>query len=72
MAEAFKCPNCGWNCEADYVDIGVGEQRTSPWRCANCGWVDDDASDLIDLSEIPEADEDWFADARLVRPGEGR
>lgn len=26
--------------EADFVDIGVGEQRVSPWGCPACHWVE--------------------------------
>jgi hypothetical protein len=46
MSEPIKCPKCGNDCEADFVDIGVGEQRASPWGCPNCHWVEE-TEDLI-------------------------
>lgn len=36
----MDCPKCGAKCEADFVDIGVGEERCSPWRCPECQWVE--------------------------------
>lgn len=37
----MKCPECDAPCEADTVDIGVGEQQCSPYACTNfaCGWT---------------------------------
>lgn len=43
----MKCPHCGHECEADFVDIGVGEQRVGLYHCAVCLWVEED----------PEADD---------------
>lgn len=37
----MDCPQCGEKCEADFVDIGVGEQQISPYYCPNCGWAQD-------------------------------
>lgn len=37
-----KCPHCGEAAEAEFVDIGVGEQRVTPWYCAPCQWTEDD------------------------------
>jgi hypothetical protein len=31
-----KCPYCGYECRADYVDIGVGMQQCGPFACDNC------------------------------------
>ena len=28
-----KCPMCGTTLEAEYVDVGVGEERCSPYSC---------------------------------------
>ena len=28
------CPYCGSECEADWVDIGVGMQQCGPYYCA--------------------------------------
>lgn len=37
-----KCPVCGADCEAEWVDIGFGSysQQAGPWHC-ECGWVDE-------------------------------
>ena len=32
-----ECPYCDCMCEADFVDIGVGEQQCGPFHCDNCG-----------------------------------
>lgn len=32
-----KCPYCGAECEADWVDVEVGMQRCGPYHCYNCG-----------------------------------
>jgi ssDNA-binding Zn-finger/Zn-ribbon topoisomerase 1 len=51
-----KCPNCGQDAEADFVDIGVGEQRVSPWGCPHCHWIENTSVDeFID-------DFDWDSD----------
>lgn len=54
------CPRCGTTCAADFVDIGVGEQKCGPWVCADqegCGWVEphltDEQLDLIADDEGP-------------------
>lgn len=32
-----KCPYCGTECTADFVDIGVGYQQCGPYHCEGCG-----------------------------------
>lgn len=32
-----ECPYCNALCEADWVDIGVGEQQCGPFHCESCG-----------------------------------
>lgn len=32
-----KCPYCGTECEADWVDVGVGFVQCGPYYCENCG-----------------------------------
>lgn len=39
--EAAVCPDCGQPCEAEHVDIGVGNQRVERWHC-RCGWEEPD------------------------------
>jgi hypothetical protein len=56
MADTQLCPKCGAPCDCIEVDIGVGIQR-SPWHCTECEWSEDDD---IDISDIPEVDEEWF------------
>ncbi len=31
-----NCPYCGAECEAEFVDIGVGMQQCSPYMCMTC------------------------------------
>lgn len=31
-----KCPYCGTECHAEFVDIGVGMQQVSPYACDEC------------------------------------
>jgi hypothetical protein len=32
-----KCPYCGTECYADWVDVGIGEAQCGPYYCENCG-----------------------------------
>ena len=31
------CPYCGEECEADWVDIGIGVTQCGPYHCDGCG-----------------------------------
>ncbi|MCA1029379.1 hypothetical protein LCM23_25540 [Cytobacillus kochii] len=31
----MKCKYCGCEMEAEFVDIGIGEQQVSDWQCPN-------------------------------------
>jgi hypothetical protein len=31
------CPYCGASCEADWVDVGIGEIQCGPFHCVECG-----------------------------------
>lgn len=31
----MNCQHCGCEMEAEFVDIGVGEQQVSDWQCPN-------------------------------------
>ena len=48
---SMKCPKCGHECEADFVDNGVGEQRCGPWAClpdsGGCGWCEEAPADIM-------------------------
>lgn len=32
-----KCPYCGTECEADWVDVGIGMVQCGPYYCSECG-----------------------------------
>ena len=32
-----KCPYCGDDCDADWVDVGVGMTQCGPYHCMFCG-----------------------------------
>ena len=32
-----ECPYCGEECEADFVDNGIGMAQCGPYHCFNCG-----------------------------------
>lgn len=34
--EKRNCPYCGSECEADWVDVGVGFVQCGPYYCENC------------------------------------
>lgn len=42
------CPVCGGPATAEYVDIGVGEQRVSPYSCHTCEWVEPAGEDFLE------------------------
>lgn len=51
----MKCPECGKECEADFVDNGIGMQRCGPWVCnpdsGGCGWVEEQPPDVKEGGE---------------------
>lgn len=34
--DIVNCPYCSFPCEADWVDVGVGEIQCGPYYCQNC------------------------------------
>jgi len=36
MTYTEKCPYCNSICEAEFVDVGVGEVQSGPFRCESC------------------------------------
>lgn len=55
----MNCPKCNHECEADFVDNGVGDERCGPWFCnpdtGGCGWVEDAIEELmINLFDSPK------------------
>lgn len=34
------CPKCGRLCEAEFDNVGMGNERIGPWHC-KCGWTDE-------------------------------
>lgn len=59
----MKCPKCGTKCEAEHVDIGVGNQRVEPWGCPACHWVEPTVEDEFDM-------EDDIIPGECMRPGD--
>lgn len=55
-----QCPYCGFDCTADFVDIGVGFQQCGPFHCTNCEASEigpnDEARELSDA----EKKTDWY------------
>ncbi len=44
----MTCPECGAGCEAQFVDLGVGEQQVGPYHCFECNWTEEAPMDLDD------------------------
>ena len=42
----MDCPNCGYECYRDEVNVGVGIIK-GPWGCP-CGWSEDPRYNLLD------------------------
>ena len=55
-----KCPYCGDDCHADFVDIGIGMEQCGPYHCDSCG-----------ASEIGPELRSWYVDERtpILRDG---
>lgn len=51
--EYALCPMCGERTDAEYVDIGVGNQRVEPWHCQACGWVEPVPADELVTIRFP-------------------
>lgn len=55
-----QCPYCGFDCTADFVDIGVGFQQCGPFHCDHCGASEIGPNDEdCELSES-EKKTDWY------------
>jgi len=54
-----ECPYCSSICEADFVDIGVGNVQCSPYYCLNCGASEISYLDTKKLTEI-EKETGWY------------
>jgi len=50
----MDCLKCGQPAYADFIDIGVGEQRISPYRCEACGWIEE--ADPLGLDGLADLD----------------
>ena len=53
-----KCPYCGEECEAEWVDIGVGMQQVSPYICTFCHAVE--AGPFDDELERADQKTGWY------------
>jgi len=59
--ERQTCPYCDNDqCQADYVDIGIGFQQCAPFYCDNCGACEIGAyDDPVELTEL-EKKTHWY------------
>jgi hypothetical protein len=48
----MDCPFCGDSCDAEYVDVGVGQQQVTPFYCYTC--QASEVSSYQDMSELSE------------------
>jgi len=62
-----KCPYCGTECEADWVDVEVGMIQCGPYYCENCG------ASSVGLYDPPRDDPEaartgWYAPGTPCSP----
>ncbi len=58
---AMKCPYCeSDNCEAEWVDVGVGFVQCGPYVCRDCGASEIGAYDKTPATEF-EKSKGWYA-----------
>lgn len=58
-APTEKCPYCGTECHADFVDIGVGMQQCEPFHCS-CGATEIGTFDTNEAT-ADEMKKSWYA-----------
>lgn len=65
-----SCPDCGGtDLEAEFVDIGVGEQQVTPYHCNTCGWQERNPYDDDELlDEGFDDDGEVFGDRQHGAP----
>jgi len=57
-----NCPYCGRECEAEYVDVGVGMVQVTPHACADCFAIEIGPYDKIDRAlTAREKETGWYA-----------
>lgn len=54
---SIACPYCGEQCNAEFVDIGVGMQQCEPYHCEACGAIEIGPTTTPDLPLLD--DEQW-------------
>jgi hypothetical protein len=68
------CPFCGTTAEAEYVDIGVGDERVTPWGCPECQAYEYAShyhgKEPFDEGRV-DKDSCWFFPQLLPRPLDG-
>lgn len=59
------CPYCGdEECEADWVDVGVGLCQCGPYQCLSCGAIEIGSADgSVELGE-KEVETGWYLPER--------
>jgi hypothetical protein len=55
-----KCPYCGEECFANFVDIGVGMQQVSPFTCDSCHAIQIGPYDKERLLTTKENNTGWY------------
>ena len=55
------CPYCGTECEADWVDVGVGMVQCGPYYCPSCEASQIGIHDSVRILTDEEKDTGWYS-----------
>lgn len=59
------CPYCGTkDCEADWVDVGIGLTQCGPYHCEACGAIEIGAYDKPSVLDDKEKETGWYKPGR--------
>ena len=61
-----NCPYCGTECEADFVNVGVGMVQCGPYYCLTCGASEIGAYDDETRATAEESKIGWYGPGRPV------
>lgn len=56
-----KCPYCGLECDADFVDVGIGYTQCGPYHCTECGASEIGPNDEPRPLSDREKETGWYA-----------
>ena len=65
LEDSLTCGYCG---EVEFDVDELDECTHQQWRCPACGNWNDRIDEGVDTSDIPEAGEEFFQKAKLVKP----